>query len=100
MVPKQRHTKSRRNRRRAHHALRAIRLIKCSYCAHVILPHHVCPFCGYYKGRQIIDVMAKLSKREKKTREKEQKENAKMGQKQQLRPEKNAPLSMEQLSRK
>ncbi|MEM4648252.1 MAG: 50S ribosomal protein L32, partial [Candidatus Pacearchaeota archaeon] len=24
-----------------------------------ILPHQVCPFCGYYKGRKIIEVEIK-----------------------------------------
>jgi hypothetical protein len=36
-----------------------------------VLPHHACPTCGFYKGRQVIDVFAKLSKRERKAKEKE-----------------------------
>ena len=31
----------------------------------------MCQNCGYYKGRQIIDVLAKLSKKERKQKEKE-----------------------------
>jgi len=30
------------------------------------LPHHVCPTCGTYKGRQVLDVKAKVTKRIKK----------------------------------
>jgi len=34
----------------------------------MIMPHIVCKFCGYYKGLEIVNVLAKeLKKREKKT---------------------------------
>lgn len=35
------------------------------------MPHTVCTNCGWYKGRQIIDVLAKLDKKERKKKEKE-----------------------------
>jgi hypothetical protein len=37
------------------------------------LPHHACPNCGFYKGREVIDTLSKLSKKERKQREKEMK---------------------------
>ncbi len=48
-------------------------LTKCSKCGHSVLPHIVCPNCGYYKGVEVINVLEKLTKKEKKKREKEMK---------------------------
>jgi len=28
----------------------------CSHCGAVVQPHRVCGECGYYKGRQVMDV--------------------------------------------
>ena len=97
-VPKKRHTKSRRDRRRSHLALNKINLSLCPKCKEPVLPHHFCPFCGAYKGREVIDVLAKLTKKERKKKEKEiaRKEEEK-------RPEegkKAKPLSLEELSKK
>ena len=97
-VPKQRHTKSRRNKRRSHHALKKTGLIKCVKCGRFILPHRVCPYCGYYHGREVIDVLAKLSKRERKRKEKEEKKREKQEGKEERKAKE--PLSLEDLSRK
>ncbi len=69
-VPKQRHTKSRRNKRRSQIFLRSQPLTECSHCKKQILPHTICPFCGYYKNREIIDVLKKAEKKRKKRAEK------------------------------
>lgn len=70
-VPKKRTTKSRRDKRRLHIFLEKPTLSKCPKCAKLTLPHTVCPFCGYYKGKEVIDVLGKLAKKERKKREKE-----------------------------
>jgi len=70
-VPKSRHTKSKRNKRRAHIFLKSPSLTVCSKCGKEILPHTVCWYCGYYKGKEIINVLEKLEKKERKVREKE-----------------------------
>ncbi|MCB0070809.1 MAG: 50S ribosomal protein L32 [Caldilineaceae bacterium] len=57
-LPKRKVSKGRRNRRRAHDAIGAPKLVACSNCRAPMMPHRVCPTCGYYKGRQIIDVDA------------------------------------------
>ncbi|RPJ86911.1 MAG: 50S ribosomal protein L32 [Acidobacteria bacterium] len=54
--PKNRHSKSRRGKRRAHDFLTARSLSNCSHCGTPVLPHRVCPNCGHYKGRQVIEV--------------------------------------------
>lgn len=97
-VPKQRHTKSRRNRRRSHHALKRVQLFSCPNCKELILPHHFCPACGMYAGREVIDVLAKLTKRERKKKEKELAQKEKGAAKEEVSPKK--PLSLEELSRK
>jgi len=34
----------------------------------------MCVHCGYYKGKEVVDVLAKLTRRERKQREREEKE--------------------------
>jgi len=70
-VPKQRHTKSRRNKRRAHIFLKSPFLATCPKCGKPVLSHTVCFNCGYYKGVEVIDVLKKLTKKDRKAREKE-----------------------------
>ena len=92
-VPKQRHTKSRRNKRRSHLFIKEIIIGACPKCGKKVRSHTVCQHCGYYKGREMIDVLKKLTKKERKKREKEMETKEK--------EEKNVkPLSMEELSRK
>lgn len=31
-------------------------LVVCKSCNKKIVPHRVCPYCGLYKGREIVDV--------------------------------------------
>jgi large subunit ribosomal protein L32 len=54
--PKRRHSKSRTSKRRAHDALPSVSLSICPQCHERILPHRACPHCGFYKGRQVIEV--------------------------------------------
>jgi large subunit ribosomal protein L32 len=54
--PKRRHSKARRDRRRTHDALTAPSFSTCSHCHESKMPHRICPHCGYYKGRAVIEV--------------------------------------------
>ena len=92
-VPKQRHTKSRRNNRRMHLFLKMPVLSKCPKCGKPVLPHTICWNCGYYKGEEVVDVLKKLTKKEKKMREKEMKAKEK-------EERSGKPLDMKELSRK
>lgn len=65
------HTKGKRNRIRSHHALKAGRFVVCSHCGRSIVSHIICENCGYYAGRQVVDVLAKLDKKARKKKEKE-----------------------------
>lgn len=91
-VPKQRHTKSRRDKRRMHLFIKTPTFILCDKCKKEKLPHQICWNCGFYKGKQVINVLEKLDKKERKLREKE------LSTKESEKAEK--PLAMEDLSRK
>ncbi len=55
-VPKRKTTRSRRDMRRAHHdKVVAPNVIPCPNCGDMMLPHRVCPECGHYKGRKIVE---------------------------------------------
>ena len=54
--PKHRHSKARRDKRRAHDFLKAPSLSECPNCHEPKMPHRVCPHCGHYKGKEVIDV--------------------------------------------
>jgi large subunit ribosomal protein L32 len=57
------------------------------------LAHTVCQGCGYYKGEEVIDVMKKLTKKERKKKEKEIEAKGE-------EDKKPKSLSMEELSKK
>ncbi|MBO8413883.1 MAG: 50S ribosomal protein L32 [Firmicutes bacterium] len=58
-VPTRRTSKTRKALRRTHFKLAPATLVECSHCGAMIQPHHVCPECGYYRGKKVIDVKAK-----------------------------------------
>jgi large subunit ribosomal protein L32 len=55
-LPKRKISKGRRDRRRAHDALKITHLSQCSNCGEMRPPHIVCPKCGYYQGREVIQI--------------------------------------------
>ncbi|MFM8593189.1 MAG: 50S ribosomal protein L32 [Chloroflexota bacterium] len=55
-LPKQRISRHRQGNRRRHHWLAVPNLTACTACGEKKLPHHVCPSCGYYRGRQVIEI--------------------------------------------
>ena len=57
-VPKKRMSKSKGRMRRAHDALAAPNLSPCPQCSEPKEPHRVCPSCGHYRGRQLVQVEA------------------------------------------
>lgn len=63
MVIRMRHTRSHTANRRSHHALTAPNLAVCKNCGAQHRPHHMCLDCGFYKGRQVIDLAAKKQAR-------------------------------------
>ena len=72
-VPKQKHTKSRRDKRRMHIYLKSVNLSLCEKCGKEKEMHKICWECGFYKGKEIIDVLAKIEKKEKNRKSKGEK---------------------------
>lgn len=54
-VPKRRTSKSKKGMRRSHHRIEAIAMIHCSNCSQKVIPHRVCPNCGFYRGRDVLN---------------------------------------------
>ena len=44
-----------RDSRRAHDGLTAPAKSECPQCHQTKLPHTVCPACGYYKGKEVVE---------------------------------------------
>ncbi len=55
-LPKRKLSKGRRDRRRSHDALTPMNLVQCSNCGEMRPQHTVCPNCGFYQGREVIEV--------------------------------------------
>ncbi len=54
-VPKRRLSSSKRDMRRANHdKVVAPNVVPCASCSAPMVPHRVCPGCGFYKGRAVI----------------------------------------------
>ncbi len=55
-LPKRKIPKARRGDRRSHLALKPTGLDVCPQCHSPKLPHHACPTCGTYEGREVIKI--------------------------------------------
>lgn len=55
-VPKRKYPKSRQGKRRSHIKLSVRQLVACPQCHSPRLPHHPCPVCGNYRGREAIKI--------------------------------------------
>jgi large subunit ribosomal protein L32 len=70
-VPRHKHTRSSVGQRRMHLFITKATLTTCPKCKKPVLSHTACKNCGYYKGREVVNVLASLTKKDKKAREKE-----------------------------
>ncbi len=55
-VPKRKVSKSKQGKRKSNKRLKPPTLVECSQCHNLKLPHHICPNCGYYGKRKVIEV--------------------------------------------
>lgn len=61
--PKRRHSNTRTRKRRTHDKMKAMAMQACSHCGNPIASHRVCPKCGYYKNRQVLQIKVKEKKK-------------------------------------
>jgi large subunit ribosomal protein L32 len=92
-VPKQGHTRAKVGKSRMHKYIKPVHLNICPKCKKPILSHTVCLNCGFYKGEEVINVLASLTKKDKKIREREIKDVEK-------NKKEESPLTMEEMSKK
>ena len=58
-VPKRRTSRSKKGSRRAHHFVVPKGVQYCARCNEPVLPHRICPNCGFYQGREVINMEEK-----------------------------------------
>lgn len=68
MVVRMRHTRAHTGNRRSHHALEGARLSTCVKCSAPHVRHRACTTCGTYRGKTVVDVLAKTVKKEKRAK--------------------------------
>ena len=54
-VPARRTSKTTKRMRRTHFKLTVSGLKKCEHCGATVVSHRVCPECGYYDGKQVVN---------------------------------------------
>lgn len=52
--PKRRHSNTMTRKRRTHDSLKMGNGSLCPQCKKEKLPHRICPYCGFYKGKPVI----------------------------------------------
>lgn len=72
-VPRHHMAKGKQLRRRSHLALKPQKLTQCAQCKKDILPHVVCKHCGYYRGQEMVNVLARELKKKEKEKHKPKK---------------------------
>ncbi|HHU47014.1 MAG TPA: 50S ribosomal protein L32 [Bacteroidales bacterium] len=54
--PKRRQSVMRRDKRRSHDFLTPPELVTCNHCGAAVLKHRICGECGYYRGKQAVEI--------------------------------------------
>lgn len=55
-VPKRKKGRAKVNSRRSSHKLEASNFGSCPQCHEPKIPHRICGSCGYYNGKEIVEV--------------------------------------------
>ncbi|UCC95640.1 MAG: 50S ribosomal protein L32 [Candidatus Omnitrophota bacterium] len=63
--PKRKHSHSRTCKKRTHQKLPTPLLVECKECRRLKPAHMVCPFCGYYAGREVVTIKLKEKKKKR-----------------------------------
>ena len=65
-VPKRKCSRTRRDKRATHWKLIPPAVSKCSHCGQLRPSHYVCPHCGYYGEKKVIEVKEKKKEAKRK----------------------------------
>ena len=57
-VPKRKSSRMQRRQRKAANRYEGVAATYCVSCGAPVMPHRVCPSCGQYAGRQVLNVEA------------------------------------------
>jgi large subunit ribosomal protein L32 len=60
-LPKRKRSKSSVGTHRAHQHLNLPHLVECAHCHRPMRMHHVCPACGFYRGRDVLGAETDLA---------------------------------------
>lgn len=63
-LPKRKHSKARSRKHCTHQKLIVPMLVACKQCRKLKPAHMVCPFCGYYAGKEVVKIELKEKKKE------------------------------------
>ncbi|HLC30126.1 MAG TPA: 50S ribosomal protein L32 [Dehalococcoidia bacterium] len=55
-LPKRKISQPRRGKRRSHLAASVVQLVRCTRCRSPRPGHHACPVCGFYNGRDAVEI--------------------------------------------
>ncbi len=69
---KHRHSRERGRKRRTHYKATVSKSTKCQQCGKPVLPHKICPYCGYY-GKKQFKKIETIEERKAKQQKKQQK---------------------------
>ena len=59
VVPAKHTSRSKVRRRRSQLYLKEQNLVRCRQCQELILPHRLCPNCGFYRGKKYLEFKPK-----------------------------------------
>jgi large subunit ribosomal protein L32 len=62
-LPKRKYAKARQGKRRAHLGIVPPAIVECPQCHSPKRPHTVCPTCGSYDGRDVIEIKSPKPKK-------------------------------------
>lgn len=61
-LPKRKHSHSRSAKRNTHNKLEMPSLGRCEQCKKLKISHRICPYCGYYGGKEVVKIELKEKK--------------------------------------
>lgn len=61
-VPVKKVTRKTISTRQSTHKINHAGLVKCSNCSNLISPHTICSYCGFYKGKKVLEIKVKEKK--------------------------------------